>query len=292
MTTATSLKSIIKLSSVIIVTLFVLGSNLFVLQEAQAARPTHLDDTPVGPNRQELSKAAIEQNEQTDLVLTLSHNFLRPELTAEYIDYIAANEIKHGDRSQNSVALTFDCEGDATQIEKMVTLLDAGGAKGTFFLLGDTVAQAPQVVSLILASGHELGNHGYSHPRFTTLTQTEVISEVMLAEQVISAAVGEPLPMRYFRFPYGDRNQKIKDWIAQLGYQSIFWDIDPQGWHAAVTSTQVISTVVNETQPGSIILMHCGRATDEEALPTVIAELKAQGYALEPLSKVLPPDPA
>ena len=323
MTTPLHLKSIIKLSLLLGLTLFILASNLLALREVRAAsRPlpkripasvltptatlllpnespgseaalaalqTTADDTPVGLNRQESSDDVTAQIvHPADLTLTVSRAGLRPELTSEYIEYIAGHEVKHGDRTRPAVALTFDCEGNAAQIQKMVTLLDAGGVKGTFFLLGDTVAQAPEVVPVIRAGGHDVGNHSYSHPRFTTLTQTEVISEVMLAEQAISAAAGEPLPMRYFRFPYGDRNQEIKNWLADLGYQSIFWDIDPQGWRAEITSSQVISTVVNQAQPGSIVLLHCGRTADEEALPVIIAALKAQGYALETLSGILP----
>ncbi len=252
---------------------------------------TGQNDTATRLNIQETIETAVAEA-TSQLELTISRTELRPtELSGAYINHVATNEIKHGDRAKQSVALTFDCEGTYEQIKLMVDLLNAGEAKGTFFLLGNTVASHPEIVPMIRNAGHELGNHSYSHPKFSTLTYTVAITEIAMTEAVISQAAGEPVPMRYFRFPYGDRTQENKNWLAELGYQSIFWDVDPLGWHHTITSTDVISTITHTTQPGSIVLMHCGRPADELALPTVITNLKEQGYTLETLSQVIPPDP-
>ncbi len=66
------------------------------------------------------------------------------------------------------------------------------------------------------------------HNQLQAQTQTQVISELQQTETLMAAAAGKPLPMRYFRFPYGDRNQQVREWIAAAGYQSVFWDVDPQ----------------------------------------------------------------
>ncbi|MEM7346858.1 MAG: polysaccharide deacetylase family protein [Chloroflexota bacterium] len=224
-------------------------------------------------------------------ITVTSAGYLRPEVTEAYIDYVISNEVKRGDEAGQALALTFDCGGSATAIQTVLSILKAGEAKGTFFLEGKTVEAHPEVVPLIMADDHDLGNHSYSHPRFTTLTQTAAISELVQTEALISAAADHPLPLRYFRFPYGDRNDEIKAWIGTLGYQSIFWDIDPRGWHATITTTDVISTVVNQAKPGGIVLMHCSAQADLLALPTIISTLKAEGYSFEPLSAILPPDP-
>jgi len=96
--------------------------------------------------------------------------------------------------------------------------------------------------------------------------------------------------MRYFRFPYGDRNKEIKRWVAEQGYQSVFWDIDPQGWRKTMTATAVISFVLANAHPGGIVLMHCYAPADEAALPDVITGLQAMGYKLDSLSGILPTD--
>ncbi len=216
--------------------------------------------------------------------------FLRPEITADYVNFIAENEIVHGDTSQPAMALTFDCGGGVASLQYILNTLKDNSVTGTFFLEGNFVHLKPEIVPMILTGGHELGNHSFTHPKFTTLTQTQVAQELSRTEAAISAAAGEPLPMRYFRFPYGDRNKEIKRWVAEQGYQSVFWDIDPQGWRKTMTATTVISFVLANAHPGGIVLMHCYAPADEAALPDVIAGLQAMGYRLDSLSNILPAD--
>lgn len=214
--------------------------------------------------------------------------FLRPEITADYVNFIAENEIVHGDTSQPAMALTFDCGGGVASLQYILNTLENNSVTGTFFLEGNFVHLKPEIVPMILAGGHELGNHSFTHPKFTTLTQTQVAQELSRTEAAVSAAAGKPLPMRYFRFPYGDRNKEIKRWVAEQGYQSVFWDIDPQGWRRTMTATTVISFVLANAHPGGIVLMHCYAPADEAALPDVIAGLQAMGYRLDSLSNILP----
>lgn len=242
---------------------------------AQAASPDHLPP---------LFLSATDTGNSAAPALT----GLRPlEMTEDYVNLIAGHELKQGNSAQANIALTFDCGGNAQAVKDVLATLKAGGAQGTFFLEGKSVEESPEIVPLILAGGHELANHSYSHPRFTTLTQTEVISELAQTEALISAAAGRPVPMRYFRFPYGDRNQELRNWIARQGYQSVFWDVDAQGWRNTITATEVVSFVLNAARPGSIVLMHCNAVADQSALPLVITDLQAQGYHLVTLSEVV-----
>lgn len=251
------------------------ATTLIFAPPVQAASPEHLAP---------LLLSATDTDDSATPPLT----GLRPaEMTEDYVNSIAGHELNHGNREQAGIALTFDCGGNARAVKNVLAALKAGGAQGTFFLEGKSVEETPEIVPLILAGGHEVANHSYSHPRFTTLTQTEVISELAQTEALISAAAGRPVPMRYFRFPYGDRNQGLRDAIAQQGYQSVFWDVDAQGWRNTITATEVVSFVLNTARPGSIVLMHCNAVADQSALPLVITDLQAQGYHLVTLSEAV-----
>lgn len=250
------------------------ATMLVLAPPVQAASPDHL------------SPLLLSATDTGDSAPTSLPGLRPAEMTEDYVNFIALNELKHGNQAQTGVALTFDCGGDAKAIKNILATLKAGGAQGTFFLEGKSVEEAPEIVPLILAGRHEVANHSYSHPRFTTLTQTQVISELAQTEALISAAAGRPVPMRYFRFPYGDRNQDLRNWIAQQGYQSVFWDVDAQGWRNTITATEVISFVLNTARPGSIVLMHCNAVADQAALLPVISGLQAQGYQLGTLSEV------
>jgi peptidoglycan/xylan/chitin deacetylase (PgdA/CDA1 family) len=93
--------------------------------------------------------------------------------------------------------------------------------------------------------------------------------------------------MRYIRFPYGGRNAQIRTQVAELGYQSALWDIDPRGWDPANTSEDVVAHVRLRAHKGGIIIMHCHAWDDARALPGVIQVLRELGLTPGTLTDVL-----
>ncbi|OQY41677.1 MAG: hypothetical protein B6242_17035 [Anaerolineaceae bacterium 4572_78] len=221
--------------------------------------------------------------------VAIASSAMRPQLTQAYIDTIASHEIQHGDGNYRGIALTFDCGANVRSLNSILATLATHSAKGTFFLEGNFVAYHPEIVPSILQGGNEIGNHSYGHPYFTRLTQAQVATELAKTELVISVAAGRLMPMRYFRFPYGARNATTRRLIAEQGYQSIFWGIDPQGWRKGVNANSVIANVTSKAYPGAIVLMHCANVADENALPVVIDYLHGQEYVLGTLSEIINP---
>src|SRR5205814_10093968 len=98
-------------------------------------------------------------------------------------------------------------------------------AHATFFLTGRFCEQFPGEVRAIAEAGMELGNHSYSHPHFTRLSDAEIRSQLERAEAAIVKACGrgaKPL----FRFPYGDCDRRARSVVADAGYQAIYWSVD------------------------------------------------------------------
>ena len=79
--------------------------------------------------------------------------------------------LERGRRDLPKVALTFDGGGDAGQSERILDVLEQRGATATFFLTGDYIRHNPELVRRIVAAGHEVGNHTWSHPHLTTWNQ-------------------------------------------------------------------------------------------------------------------------
>ena len=98
----------------------------------------------------------------------------------------------------------------------------------TFFIMGQYAYVYPDIVRKIAADGHEFGNHSYHHFRFTDLTKITATNKILYTEAAINWALGEHMPMRYFRFPYGERDQMHLEHIASWGYQSAHWNLDPR----------------------------------------------------------------
>jgi peptidoglycan/xylan/chitin deacetylase (PgdA/CDA1 family) len=198
--------------------------------------------------------------------------------------------------SDRVVALTFDAGGDAAGLESILGTLAAAEVPGTFFLTGRWAEANPDGVAAIAAAGHRLGNHSATHPAFTTLTAAAIRDEVLGAEAAIRAAGGDPRPL--FRFPLGDRDERTIAAVNDLGYVAVRWTVDTLGWQGTSggrSAQEVVDRVLGALRPGEIVLMHVGSHPDDgstldaDALPDLIAQLRAAGYTFTTLDALLQP---
>lgn len=193
------------------------------------------------------------------------------------------------------VSLTFDAGANATGLRPILRVLAEHRVSATFFLTGDFVELFPEPARSITAAGHRLGNHSVSHPFFTSLSTAEIRDEVRGAEREIRAiAGGDPQP--FFRFPYGDRDARTIAAVNDLGYVAVRWTVDTLGWQGTSggrSSAEVAERVLDTARPGQIVLMHVGShptdgsTQDADALPAVIAGLRAAGYDFVTLDALL-----
>jgi peptidoglycan/xylan/chitin deacetylase (PgdA/CDA1 family) len=184
------------------------------------------------------------------------------------------------------VALTFDCGANADGVPAILRTLARTGAPATFFLTGRWVEAYPDLAST-LGARYSVGNHTYSHPDLTTLTDAAAGVEVRRAQRIIATAAGED-PRPLFRFPYGSRDKRTIRLVNNVGYGSIRWTVDTLGWRGvegAQSTDSVRARVLAGLRPGAIVLMHVGSAPDgstldADALPSIIAAIRARGYRL------------
>jgi gamma-D-glutamyl-L-lysine dipeptidyl-peptidase len=182
------------------------------------------------------------------------------------------------------VALTFDAGGNNAGVAPIMQALKNAGVPATFFLTGRWTEVYPADAKKIAAT-YDIGNHTYSHPRLTDMTDAQVRDQVTHAAAVIKATTGQD-PHPLFRFPYGSTNARVLADVHALGYGGIRWTVDTLGWEGrsqGQSEASVLQRVLNGLRPGEIVLMHVGAANDgstldASALPSVIRELKARGY--------------
>ncbi|WP_088008243.1 polysaccharide deacetylase family protein [Indiicoccus explosivorum] len=196
--------------------------------------------------------------------------------------------ITKGSTSSKVVALTFDDGSDGTNIGKLLQILSDHNVRATFFLTGSGAMDHPQSIRNIASKGHQLGNHSYSHPDFTKLTASQIKSELDRTESVIRNLTGRSTKP-IFRAPFGAVNSAALRAIGDAGYtHTIQWDIDTVDWRG-VSADQIVTKVMSNVKPGSIILMHTGAGASGTpgALPVMISKLKAQGYKFVTVSEML-----
>ena len=190
--------------------------------------------------------------------------------------------------TEKVVALTFDDGSDGTNIPVILSILSNYNVKATFFLTGKAVINHPTRIKSIVAKGHAIGNHSYSHPYFTKISTTSMKSQLTKTETLIKDLTGKT-SKPYFRPPYGAYNTLVLQTVGSIGYtKTIKWNIDTIDWDGR-SAYRIYSKVLNNIVPGSIVLMHVGAGAKytPTALPTMIKGLKAKGYRFVTIPQLL-----
>ncbi len=183
------------------------------------------------------------------------------------------------------IAMTFDDGPSATLTPKLLDLLAAHHIKATFFVIGENVAEHPEIVARAAREGHEIGNHSWSHPNFGKMPDQGVRSQLQRTDDAIKNATGtRPTLMRP---PYGSITPREKHWIHdEFGYRVILWDVDPNDWKRPGPAV-VRNRILKETQPGSIVLSHDIHPGTIEAMPSTLDALEAKGFKFVTVSELI-----
>lgn len=184
------------------------------------------------------------------------------------------------------IALTFDAGSDAGHTQAILDILEAEGITATFFLTGSWLAKFPELGRAVSEAGHELGNHTYSHPHLTELTDAEIRSELTRTEEA-AETLGRPLTP-FFRPPYGEFDRRVSEVARAQGYRYlVMWTVDSWDWKL-IPPDELTDRVVGKAAPGAVILLHVGSQTNTPtALPGMIERLRDQGYRFGTLSELL-----
>src|SRR5438552_6859730 len=183
------------------------------------------------------------------------------------------------------IAMTFDDGPSATLTPKLLDLLAAHHIKATFFVIGENVAEHPEIVARAAREGHEIGNHSWSHPNFAKMSEDRVHQQLWRTDDAIKNAIGKRPTL--LRPPYGSITEREKRWIHdEFGYEIILWDVDPLDWKRPGPAV-VRSRILKETRPGSIVLSHDIHPGTIEAMPYTLDELEAKGFKFVTVSELV-----
>jgi peptidoglycan/xylan/chitin deacetylase (PgdA/CDA1 family) len=167
--------------------------------------------------------------------------------------------------SAGYVGLSFDDGPSNDHTPALLNALKQNGLKATLFNEGQFAAAFPAQVQAEVAAGMWIGNHTYDHPHLTTLSQSQIDSEIGQTQTAIaSAGGGTP---KLFRPPYGETNGAVKAVEAKYGLTEIIWNIDSQDWNGA--SVAQIVQANSQLTNGQVILMHEWPANTLTAIPQI-----------------------
>jgi peptidoglycan/xylan/chitin deacetylase (PgdA/CDA1 family) len=183
------------------------------------------------------------------------------------------------------IAITFDDGPHGTLTPKLLDMLAARKVKATFFVVGQMVAEYPDIMRRIARDGHEVASHSWSHPNLAKMSDEAVRGQLQRTSDAIKAAIGTTPTL--MRPPYGSITPRQKSWMFQeFGYRTIIWDVDPFDWKRPGPGV-VTQRIVNQTQNGSIILAHDIHAQTIEAMPSTLDQLLQKGFKFVTVSELL-----
>jgi peptidoglycan/xylan/chitin deacetylase (PgdA/CDA1 family) len=189
------------------------------------------------------------------------------------------------------VAFTFDDGPNPAVTPRLLDLLDAHGARSTFFLIGRNVERYPKLAADIAARGHEIGNHSYNHLLLPILPRPMMLREMERASHAIQAATGQRPQL--FRPPMGWFNRGMLHTLAARGYRPILGNVYPQDCSRPGADV-IAERVLRWIGPGSIVILHDGSVTGPadrhqsvDALETVLPRLRDEQYRFATVTQLL-----
>jgi cellulose synthase/poly-beta-1,6-N-acetylglucosamine synthase-like glycosyltransferase/peptidoglycan/xylan/chitin deacetylase (PgdA/CDA1 family) len=214
-----------------------------------------------------------------------------------YIDLPTNYVIRRVGLIPKKIALTFDDGPDPEWTPQILDILKAKHVPATFFVIGENMEAHPALVQRILAEGHEIGNHTYTHPNLADTPPAAVRLELNATQRLFEALTGRSL--RLLRPPYlGDAEPSDADEIVpiveaqKLGYLTVGTHVDTLDWELLPVDEmmKLVEKEIADPNPdlrGDIVLMHDSggdRSQTVQLLPVLIDTLRAQGYTFVPVS--------
>jgi peptidoglycan-N-acetylglucosamine deacetylase len=182
------------------------------------------------------------------------------------------------------VSFTFETLWSSSGLEQVLDALDQEGVSATFFITGAWLRQNPEAARQILAGGHEIGNHTDNHKPLLYLEKQAMIKEIADFNKTASELL-EYRPT-LFRPPRGLYSGAVLKAARQQGCRTILWSVDSYDW-ISETREELVRRVGDRVHGGAIIVFRIGAPLLGEALPEILAELKASGYEAVPISELL-----
>ena len=183
------------------------------------------------------------------------------------------------------IAMTFDDGPSPETTPRLLDILKQRNIKATFFMIGQNAERNPDIVKRILADGHEIGNHSWTHPQLAKLPDDRVTEEIIKTQNAIKNASG--YTPKLLRPPYGSITARQKEWIEnQFGLSVILWSVDPFDWKRPGASV-IEQRILAGARPGAIILSHDIHKQTVDSMPATLDALAAKGYQFVTVSQLI-----
>jgi len=205
--------------------------------------------------------------------------------------------VKYGCPTAKKWALTFD-DGPGNGTSTILDTLKKLNLKATFCMLGGQAVQMPDIVRRVYNEGHEICSHSWSHPHLMSLSDNDIIAEIVQTARTLESIIG--VRPKYFRPPYGEFDERVLGIIEAYGHTPLTWNMDTQDYNLILLRqplsgiTKAFSnalTTPTELDPfpdsGFISLQHDIFMQSIALEPGIVRILQRAGYSLSTVAQCL-----
>lgn len=194
--------------------------------------------------------------------------------------------IFQGNTSVKELYLTFDNGYENGNTAKILDVLREKQIPAAFFVTGHYVKDQSELIKRMAAEGHLIGNHSWSHPDMTQISDAQIKEELDRVKMEVAALTGQK-EMRFLRPPRGIFSDRTLAVSRSLGYTNVFWSIAYRDWETKkqAGAQYAYQQVVAQLHPGAVILLHAVSKDNAEALAAIIDEAQRQGYVFKSLDQ-------
>ena len=193
-----------------------------------------------------------------------------------------------GDTSRKTIYLTFDCGYENGNTGTILDVLKQHNAPAAFFVVGNYITSAPDLVRRMAEEGHTVGNHTYSHPDMSAIADAESFrQELEKNEALYREVTGQEMPKLY-RPPQGKFCESNLRMAQQLGYRTVFWSLAYVDWYQddQPTKEEAFAKLLPRVHPGAVVLLHSTSSTNAAILDELLTRWEELGYSFGRLEEI------
>ncbi|WP_326635683.1 polysaccharide deacetylase family protein [Streptosporangium sp. NBC_01755] len=180
------------------------------------------------------------------------------------------------------IALTFD-DGPGKYADKLLDTFKKYKSKATFFLEGQYVKSRPAFAKRMVAEGHDIGNHSYSHPHLREVSEDKIREELDKTQDIVKKVTGKyPAAIRP---PYGEFDQRVTAIAIEMGMPIYLWNGGSRDW-ATRNEKAIYDEVLKNAKRDGVILMHDWVEQTVKVMPKLLTALQKQGYHVVAISSL------
>lgn len=195
-----------------------------------------------------------------------------------------------GDTTKPTIYLTFDAGYENGYTPQILDALKKHHAPAAFFVVGNYIETAPDLVKRMAEEGHIVGNHTYHHPDMSKIAEQSAFEkELNDLAALYQQTTGQELP-HFYRPPQGKFSEENLKQAQALGYHTIFWSLAYVDWYTdnQPTAEEAYRKLLPRIHNGAIVLLHSTSKTNAEILDSLLTKWEEMGYSFGSLNDLIP----